>query len=129
MTQTDLRTIVYLGRMEGCTQRELAEAIEVTPITLGRQIDHLEEAGLIERRAHPQDRRATCLYLTARSRPRLDKVREISVEISALAMQKLSAAERTELLRLLQLVHATLLGHSAGQRADAEAALSAPPGP
>src|SRR5215813_4986519 len=100
-TQTHMRTIAYLGRMEGCSQRELAEIIEVRPITLGRQIDLLEAAGLIERRPDPLDRRAVCLYLTARSRARLDQLHEIGDGIYERAMRNLSKADRETLHRLL----------------------------
>jgi MarR family transcriptional regulator for hemolysin len=108
MTQTNLRTMAYLGRIEGCSQRELAEAIEVKPMTLGRQIDKLERAGLVERRADPQDRRTTRLFLTARSRPRVAELQAISAKITAKATVALSKVERHSLLDLLGRVRATL---------------------
>jgi DNA-binding MarR family transcriptional regulator len=118
-TQTHMRTIAYLGRMEGCSQRELAEIIEVRPITLGRQIDLLEAAGLIERRPDPLDRRAVCLYLTAKSRARLDQLHEIGEGIYERATRKLSKAERDQLLRLLETVRETLAEDRAQQREQA----------
>ena len=108
MTQTQMRTIAYLGRMEGCSQRELAEVIEVRPITLGRQIDLLEASGLIERRPDPVDRRAVCLYLTPRSRARLEQLHEIGDGVYDRATRNLSKAERETLLRLLETVRETL---------------------
>ncbi|MEZ5499049.1 MAG: MarR family transcriptional regulator [Steroidobacteraceae bacterium] len=109
ISQTDLRTLAYLSRMEGCTQRELATAIELTPITLGRQVDHLARAGLVERRPHPSDRRAVRLYLTSRARPRVDRIRTISAQVAAHAMRELSDTDRDELMRLLGIVHDSLL--------------------
>lgn len=116
MTQTQLRTIVYLGRMEGCSQRELAEVIEVRPITLGRQLDLLEASGLIERRPDPVDRRALCLYLTPKSRARLEQLHEIGDVIYERAMRKLTKTERDTLLRLLDTVRATLTEERARHR-------------
>ena len=116
MTQTQMRTIAYLGRMEGCSQRELAEVIEVRPITLGRQIDLLEASGLIERRPDPVDRRAVCLYLTPRSRARLDQLHEIGDGVYDRATRNLSKAERETLLRLLETVRDTLAQDRAQHR-------------
>ena len=56
MTQAQWRVLTHLARMEGCRQAELAEILEVAPITLARLLDRLEESGLIERRPRPGDR-------------------------------------------------------------------------
>lgn len=121
-TQTDLRTIAHLGRMEGCTQRELAEIIDVTPMTLGRQIDQLEAAGLIERRAHPSDRRCFRLYLTDKSRVEVQKLRKITSAIAERATRHLTGADRDSMLRLLTVVHDTLIQDRSqgGSAADSE---------
>ena len=63
ITALQWRLLIYLRRHEGIRQGPLAELIEVEPITLSRMIDRLEEAGLVERRADPSDRRAWLLYL------------------------------------------------------------------
>jgi MarR family transcriptional regulator, transcriptional regulator for hemolysin len=59
-------------RYEGLKQIELADMLDLQPITLTRLIDRLCESGLIERRADPDDRRAKRLYLTAAAAPVLD---------------------------------------------------------
>ena len=46
------------------TQAEMAESLEIQPISLVRLIDRLCQHGLVERRPHPRDRRANRLYLT-----------------------------------------------------------------
>jgi MarR family transcriptional regulator, transcriptional regulator for hemolysin len=117
MTQTQLRTIAYLGRMEGCSQTELAAAIEVQPITLGRQVDKLERAHMVERRRDPVDRRTVRLFLTARSRQRVASLQAISAEITARATKSMSAQERQSLLRLLGQVRSSLAAQSVQNRA------------
>src|SRR3546814_16320676 len=67
ITALQWRLITYLKRHEGIRQGPLAELIEVEPITLSRMVDRLVEAGLVERRADPADRRAWQLYLTPRA--------------------------------------------------------------
>ena len=108
-TQTDLRTIAHLGRMEGCTQRELAEIIDVTPMTLGRQLDQLEAAGFIERRAHPSDRRCFRLYLTDKSRVEVQELHRIASAIAARATRRLARSDIDSLMQLLTTLHDTLL--------------------
>jgi DNA-binding MarR family transcriptional regulator len=127
MTQTHLRTIAYLGRMEGCSQRELAEVIEVRPITLGRQIDLLEASGLIERRPDPVDRRAVCLYLTPKSRARLEQLHEIGDAIYERATRNLTKTERETLLRLLDTVRETLAEDRAQHREQGSRSITASP--
>jgi DNA-binding MarR family transcriptional regulator len=101
LTQTQWRAIAYLSRMEGCRQSELAEVIEVRPITVCRLLDRLAALDLIERRAHPGDRRASQLFLTARARAKVERLRAIGDGISKRAMTGLSAADREKLLDLL----------------------------
>ena len=78
ITALQWRLITYLKRHEGIRQGPLAELIEVEPITLSRMVDRLVEAGLVERRADPADRRAWQLYLTPRAGALLNGMREMA---------------------------------------------------
>lgn len=53
-----------LRRRGPATQRELAEDLRCTPRNVTGLVDALEAADLVERRAHPTDRRATLVTLT-----------------------------------------------------------------
>jgi MarR family transcriptional regulator for hemolysin len=65
VTQARWTTMVYLQQGgEGLTQRELAGLMAIESPTLVRLLDSLEQQGLIERRACPNDRRARRLHLT-----------------------------------------------------------------
>jgi DNA-binding MarR family transcriptional regulator len=101
LTQTQWRAIAYLSRMEGCRQNELAEVIEVRPITVCRLLDRLAALDLIERRADPGDRRASRLFLTVRARAKVERLRAIADGISKRALTGVSAADREKLLDLL----------------------------
>src|SRR4051794_38896269 len=74
LTLAQARVLVHLSRNEGISQVALSSLLEIQPITLLRQIDRLEKAGLIERRAHPSDRRAQQLFLTPLSQPLLQRI-------------------------------------------------------
>ena len=108
LTRAQCRTLGYLARNEGINQAGLADLLEIRPMTLVRQIDRMEEAGWIERRPDPTDRRARRLYLTAKARPVLSRIWSVANETRDEALTQLSAAEATALIDLLQRVHLTL---------------------
>jgi MarR family transcriptional regulator for hemolysin len=70
--------LVRIDRHEGLKQSELADMLDLQPISLTRVLDRLAENGLIERRADPNDRRANLLYLKPAARPMLDKLSVLS---------------------------------------------------
>lgn len=108
ITALQWRLITYLRRHEGIRQGPLAELIEVEPITLSRMIDRLVEADLVERRADPTDRRAWMLYLTPRTGDLLNAMRAHIDAMTAEATEGLSAAERDQLVALVERVRANL---------------------
>ena len=69
LTRAQCRTLGYLARNEGINQAGMADLLEIRPMTLVRQIDRMEEAGWIERRPDPADRRAR-RWVRARPSPR-----------------------------------------------------------
>jgi len=96
ITRAQWVVLVRLDRFEGLKQSELAEMLDLQPITLTRLLDRLCDSGLIERRADPNDRRAKRLYLTAEARPLLDRLGELGEELmgTALAGVDREAVER-----------------------------------
>ena len=68
VTRPQWRVLSVLRRHEGINQGGLAELLEVEPITVCRMVDRLQEAGLVERRPDPADRRSWRLFLTAKAR-------------------------------------------------------------
>jgi len=108
LTRAQCRTLSYLARNEGINQAGLADLLEIRPMTLVRQIDRMEDAGWIERRPDPADRRARRLYLTAKARPVLSRIWNVANETRDEAVARLSADEADQLLDLLLRVHDTL---------------------
>jgi DNA-binding MarR family transcriptional regulator len=108
LTRAQCRTLGYLARNEGLNQAGLADLLEIRPMTLVRQIDRMEEAGWIERRPDPADRRARRLFLTAKARPILGRIWNVANETRDEALVRLSPLQRETLIELLQSVHATL---------------------
>ncbi|HTK97107.1 MAG TPA: MarR family transcriptional regulator [Pseudomonadales bacterium] len=108
LTLAQARVLVHLSRNEGISQVALSALLEIQPITLLRQIDRLEKAGLIERRAHPSDRRAQQLYLTPRSQPLLKKIFDKGAQRQDQVMAGLDEAEREQLMSSLLRIKANL---------------------
>jgi MarR family transcriptional regulator, transcriptional regulator for hemolysin len=82
MTRAQWAVLLRLERREGLNQSDLAEDLDIQPITLTRLVDRLCLNGLIERRADPNDRRAKLLYLTPAARPLIERISE-QVEVLA----------------------------------------------
>lgn len=113
------RTLKILERREGLNQGQLAELLEVEPITCCRMIDRLEEAGLVERRRDPNDRRAWLIFLTDKARPVLDKLRVIARDMIEQALQGLDARQRTELIESLNTIRSNMTqGHESKEAAN-----------
>jgi MarR family transcriptional regulator, transcriptional regulator for hemolysin len=108
LTREQCRTLGYLARNEGINQAGLADLLEIRPMTLVRQIDRMEDAGWIERRPDPADRRARRLYLTAKARPILGRIWDVANETRDEALVRLSPAEAKLLIELLRRIHASL---------------------
>jgi len=108
ITALQWRLLIYLRRHQGIRQGPMAELIEVEPITLSRMIDRLEEAGLVERRADPSDRRAWLLYLAPGADELLTAMRATTDALTAEATEGLNAEEREQLSDLVERVRANL---------------------
>jgi len=90
-TRAQWAVLLKLERYEGLKQSDLAEYLDIQPITLTRLVDRLCDSGLIERRPDPNDRRAKRLYLTPAARPLLD---QISTQVEELADTVLAGVDR-----------------------------------
>src|SRR4051794_33888884 len=76
-TRAQWKVLFKLSRKPGMRQVELADLLEVEPITLCRIVDRLEEAQLVERSRDPDDRRAWRLHVTAQAQPLIEKLRAV----------------------------------------------------
>ena len=86
ITRAQWVVLVRLGRSEGLKQSELADILDLQPISLTRLLDRLAECGLIERRPDPVDRRAKRLFLTPKAHPVLDKLGDLGEELMTSAL-------------------------------------------
>lgn len=91
MTRAQWAVLVRLERAEGLKQNELADMLDVQPITLTRLVDRLCDNGLIERRSDPKDRRAKRLYLTPAARPVIERLHVVGETLMAEVVEGLDS--------------------------------------
>lgn len=102
LTLAQARAMAHLARNEGISQAALAEILEIQPITLLRQLDRLSDAGLIERRPNPSDRRAQQLFLTPAAQPLLERIVRLGRELAARALVGVDGPEVIAVLQRMR---------------------------
>jgi len=108
ITLAQARTLRRLSQQPGLRQVELAELLEIAPMTLVRLLDQLAKAGHVERRPDPGDRRAFRLYITPAARPLLAVVGRAVRDVRAVALRGLARSERDALLKGLRAIKQNL---------------------
>lgn len=81
-TRAQWVVLFRLRDQEGLNQVDLADVLELQPISLVRLLDRLVEQGLLERRHDPRDRRANQLFLTAAGRRLVDDLDSLRDDIA-----------------------------------------------
>ena len=114
--------LVRLDRSEGLKQSELAEILDLQPISLTRLLDRLADNGLIERRADPNDRRANRLYLTPAARPLLKQLASLGNDMMETVLEGFDDKANDRLLRDLTLIKDNLRAAIARPSTDQQGA-------
>jgi MarR family transcriptional regulator, transcriptional regulator for hemolysin len=101
-TRAQWIVLFRLRQQEGLSQVDLAEVLELQPISLVRLLDRLVEHGLLERRHDPRDRRANRLFLTARGRQLVDDLDSLRDSIAIDVLQDIPSASLKTTLEALK---------------------------
>ena len=100
-TRAQWIVLFRLRQQEGLSQVDLAEVLELQPISLVRLLDRLVEHGLLERRPDPKDRRANRLFLTRAGRQLVDDLDSLRDAIATDVLREIpDAAIETSLARV-----------------------------
>lgn len=108
MTSLQWRAVARLHREPGMRQSELADLLEVEPITLSRMIDRLADSGMVCRKPDPSDRRAWNLYLTDKAQPLMAQLQREADLVQELALTGIDEEERAMLTRLVERMRGNL---------------------
>ena len=102
-TRAQWIVLFRLRQNEGLSQVDLAEVLELQPISLVRLLDRLVEHGLLERRPDPKDRRANKLHLTKAGRRLVDDLDSLRDAIASDVLRDIpSEAIQTSLDALVE---------------------------
>jgi MarR family transcriptional regulator, transcriptional regulator for hemolysin len=120
ITRRQAAVVLYIARNEGVSQSEVATWLDMEPIALVRMLDKLHEEGLVERRAHPTDRRIRTLWLTPDAHPVIERILVINQAIREEAFTGLPAQARETVITILDGIKDNLFLHE--EAADSPAA-------
>jgi DNA-binding MarR family transcriptional regulator len=119
VTRAQWKVLFRLTRFPGLRQVELAEMLDVEPITLSRIVDRLEEASLVERVADPADRRAWRLEVTEKATPLVAKLRILGGELIEDAFEGIPRDDLDKMRSVLAQVRENLAAAQRGKKAAA----------
>jgi DNA-binding MarR family transcriptional regulator len=108
VTRAQSRVLFVLSRHGGVRQVELADILDMEPITLCRMIDRLEEAGLVARHRDEVDRRAWNIHLTEKAGPLLKEIEIIGAQCNDLALTGISDADQKRVRDILSRIRSNL---------------------
>lgn len=108
LTQAQYGTMTVLASFPGLDQTRLARALAFDKVTVLRVIRGLSERGLVRRAASTQSRRQLALELTDEGRELLMCAKPLAAAAHQQLTAPLDAAEKKELVRLLQKLNSGL---------------------
>lgn len=108
MTRAQWSVLKRLEMSQGAKQAELAELLDLQPITLARLVDKLAKLGLVERRDDPYDRRANRLYLTEQAAPVLERLNDVGETLIGQALKGFDGFEIATLNKSMERIKANL---------------------
>ena len=109
LTLPQCKALLYLATNEGISQVQLAERIDIEPMSLVRILDHMESEELVERRNDPADRRARCLYLKSKAKPLVDEIWRWAELTLREALVGIPKRQSDLAISVLEKIHANLL--------------------
>lgn len=101
LTRSQLRIILHLSRQDGLTQVRIADDLQMGKVAVGGLLDRLESKGLVQRRPHPTDRRATHIFLTPSAEALYQPIVESGRYVMGKMLAGISSSKQKELINLL----------------------------
>ncbi len=109
MTRAQWSMLLRLAIKPGLSQKELADLLEVEPISVARMIDRLEASGLVERRADEHDRRVWRLHLRPEATAQLEAINRQRQEMAHFSLDGVPPAVREAMIEGLIRMKANFL--------------------
>lgn len=109
LTRSEWWLIAYLVFVEGSTQQQIADVMEIGRSGIAKLIDRLEKKKLIERSGNADDARVKHVYLSAQAKPLARQIKRRLLDTATQSTRKLSAAQLATLEQCLTIIEETLL--------------------
>jgi DNA-binding MarR family transcriptional regulator len=109
ITRSQWWVLAHLSRGDGLTQSDIAEQLDLGRVAIGGLIDRLEKNGLVRRVADPNDRRVNRIYLDARSKPLLSRMRHANHSFNARILEGLTDEQLVTTAEALETMKRNLL--------------------
>ena len=117
ITPVQYAALRAVARQPGIDQRTLARTIGFDTSTIGSVIDRLEARSLMQRNAHPDDRRVRLLTLTPDGEQLLQEVEPGMLRAQERMLEPLAPPQRVQFMDML---HTLVEGNNALSRAPSE---------
>ncbi|TNE61123.1 MAG: MarR family transcriptional regulator [Alphaproteobacteria bacterium] len=112
ITRAQAKVLLTVWRLPGISQQALAARLEVSTMSVCRQVDALEAKQMIERRSDDKDRRVRRLFVTEKTTPLIDTIMAKLADLSDEFLAPLSSEERRTLDSLLN----RIIAHASQKR-------------
>lgn len=100
--------LVQLFRENGLRQADIAQRMQVAPVTTSKLIDKLEAQGYVERRSDPDDRRSNRIWATGKGKDIVKIMTRTVRDIDQIANQGLTDAEFAAVMKALLVMRENL---------------------
>jgi len=100
----DFQTLRFVHAHPGCRGIDVAGALSVAPTTLQSSIDRLIRTGLVDRRDHPESKRAKAYFLTKEGEEVREAIHRQDIANMQTVLNALDRSERKVVVELLEKV-------------------------
>lgn len=108
MTYSRAQALLVIARHEGLSQAEIASRLDIATPSVNRTLDHLEAAGLIQRRPCAQDKRLNRLHLTPKAETLAARIIAFTEELRDEIFDGIPEAELEQALAVIARLQANL---------------------
>jgi MarR family transcriptional regulator for hemolysin len=105
ITRSQWSLVAAVASRPGSTQRVIADLLDMSEASAGRQIDRLVAEGMLERREREDDRRARAVYVTEKANPLLEALSALARRREAMLFHGMDSDDLEKLRTLLQVVY------------------------
>lgn len=104
LTPPQFSVLAFLWQQDGLTQTELSEKAQIDRTTIGGLLDRMARSNLLERRPHPQDRRAHLVYLTEQGKRLEPELTSLANQVLKRFTAELSETDKHQLRNMLEIL-------------------------